>query len=100
MPRCRCSDYRCKWAKALTAEDSTSSNIGPCAAEAGSLRQDPTLWCPQQRGSGDGSQSPRYEYHRQPDCLTHGVQNGCKTECILGTQVKRILWSVETVLRD
>ena len=39
-------------------------------------------------------------YHRQPDCLTHGVQNGCKTECILGTQVKRILWSVETVLRD
>ena len=38
-------------------------------------------------------------YHRQPDCLTHGVQNGCKTECILGTQVKRILWSVETVLR-
>ena len=39
-------------------------------------------------------------YHRQPDCLTHAVQNGCKTECILGTQVKRILWSVETVLRD
>ena len=81
-------------AKALTAEDSTSSNIGPCAGEAGSR-------CPQQRGSGcDCSQSPRYEYHRQPDCLTHGVQNGCKTECILGTQVKRILWSVETVLRD
>ena len=87
-------------AKALTAEDSTSSN--PCAGEAGSRRQDPTLGCPpQQRGSGcDCSQSPRYEYHRQPDCLTHGVQNGCKTECILGTQVKRILWSVETVLRD
>ena len=39
-------------------------------------------------------------YHRQPDCLTHAVQNGCKTECILGTQVKRILWNVETVLRD
>ena len=39
-------------------------------------------------------------YHRQPDCLTHAVHNGCKTECILGTQVKRILWSVETVLRD
>ena len=53
-----------------------------------------------QRSGAHSSEGAVLHYHRQPDCLTHGVQNGCKTECILGTQVKRILWSVETVLRD
>ena len=23
-------------------------------------------------------------YHRQPDCVTHAVQDGCKTECDIG----------------